>query len=143
MLEEQLFSNEPAFLSYSDEENDNSVTEENSSHYCSCERQAGSTDNFDDFNTVQCNLTDSTEICSESFKTEEDTISSFYTSCSISKRKKRSVNSSDNIVRRSTSDDDDDVPPLTYDESVFSTEVTVCYRLPNKTLSNCISKTFY
>ncbi|XP_071172639.1 von Willebrand factor D and EGF domain-containing protein-like [Mytilus edulis] len=129
MLEEQLFSNEPAFLSYSDDENDNSVTEENSSHYCTCERQAGSTDKLEDFNTVHCNLTESTEFCSESFKTEEDTVSSFYTSCSISKRKKRSVNSSDKIIRRSIGDDaDDDVidaPPLTYDESVYSSEVTV------------------
>ncbi|XP_063420935.1 uncharacterized protein LOC134706153 [Mytilus trossulus] len=126
MLEEQLFSNEPAFLSYSDEENDNSVTEENSPHYCTCEQQAGPADKLEDFNTVQCNLTESTEFCSESFKTEEETISSFYTSCSISKRKRRSVSTSNNTVSRSTSDDDEiDAPPLSYDESVFSTEVTI------------------
>ncbi|XP_052090373.1 von Willebrand factor D and EGF domain-containing protein-like isoform X3 [Mytilus californianus] len=126
MLEEQLFSNEPVFLSYSVEENGNSVTENNSTRYCTCERQASSTDTLDDFNTVQCNLTESTEFCSESFKTEEDTISSFYTSCSISKRKKRSVNLLYKIVRRSISGDDDviDLPPLTYDKSVFNTEVT-------------------
>ncbi|CAC5367711.1 unnamed protein product [Mytilus coruscus] len=126
MFEEQLFNNEAIFQSNSVAGNGNAVTENNFTRYCTCERQASSTIPLDDFNTVHCNLTESTEFCSESSITEEDTITSFYTSCSISKRKRRSVNSGDKIVRRSISKDDDviDFPQLTYDDSVFNNEVT-------------------
>jgi hypothetical protein len=34
---------------------------DNITSYCVCERQAGSSDDLDDFNTVQCNLTESTQ----------------------------------------------------------------------------------
>ncbi|CAC5371719.1 unnamed protein product [Mytilus coruscus] len=129
MIAEQLFSSEAVFLSNLDEENGNSITENNSTSYCTCARQASNTDTQDDFKTEQCNSTESTDFCSEPFKIEEDTITSFYTSCSTSKRKKRSVNSFDEIVRRSISDDNDDdvidFPSLTYDESVFNTKVTI------------------
>ncbi|CAG2209697.1 unnamed protein product [Mytilus edulis] len=76
---------------------------------------------------VQCNLTDITEFCSETLMTEEETMTSFSTACSTSQRKKRSVNYVDKIVQRTFSGDDDaiDIPCFTYDESAFSTEVTL------------------
>lgn len=78
---------------------------------------------------VQCNLTDIPDFCSETLMTEEETMTSFSTACSTSQEKKRSVNYVDKIVQRTFSGDDDviDIPCFTYDESVFSTEVTVCY----------------
>ncbi|XP_076093421.1 uncharacterized protein LOC143064464 [Mytilus galloprovincialis] len=76
---------------------------------------------------VQCNLTDITEFCSETLMPEEETMASFSTACSSSQGKNRSVNYVDKIVQRTFSGDDDviDIPCFTYDESVFSTEVTI------------------
>ncbi|XP_052090376.1 von Willebrand factor D and EGF domain-containing protein-like [Mytilus californianus] len=127
MISEQLFCVEPDFFSNLDDGIGNSITGNNNTRYCTCERQASSTVTLDDFDTVQCNLTEITEFFSEALRTEEETMTSFSTSCSISQRKKRSVNSVDKIVRRTFGGDDDviDVPCFTYDESVFNTEVTI------------------
>jgi hypothetical protein len=63
MTSEQLFIAEPEFL-YNQQviEIDDTVDSEgNSTSYCVCERQAGSSDDIDYFNAVQCNLTQSTQ----------------------------------------------------------------------------------
>lgn len=126
MVGEQLFCIETH--NNSDDEIGNNVAEINSTRYCTCERQATIT--LDDFNAVQCNLTDITGFCSEVITTEEEMITPFYTSCSAFKRQTRSVNSVDKIKRRNIIEDGEviDIPCFTYDESV-NTEVTVCYHL--------------
>ncbi|XP_076089889.1 von Willebrand factor D and EGF domain-containing protein-like [Mytilus galloprovincialis] len=122
MVGEQLFCIETH--NNSDDEIGNNVAEINSTRYCTCERQATIT--LDDFNTVQCNLTDITVFCSEAITTEEEMITPFYTSCSAFQRQTQSVNSVDKIKRRNIIEDNEviDISCFTYDESV-STEVTI------------------
>jgi hypothetical protein len=69
MTGEQLFIAEPEFLNNQQvmEVDDTVDSGDNIASYCACERQAGSSDDIDDFNTVQCNLTESTQYCSGSF----------------------------------------------------------------------------
>jgi hypothetical protein len=50
----------------------NGLDSTNITSYCVCERQAGSSDDLDDFNTVQCNLTESTQYCSGSSQSTEE-----------------------------------------------------------------------
>jgi hypothetical protein len=63
MTSEQLFIAEPEFLNNQQviEIDDTVDSGDNIASYCVCERQAGSSDDLDDFNTVQCNLTESTQ----------------------------------------------------------------------------------
>ncbi|VDI79905.1 Hypothetical predicted protein [Mytilus galloprovincialis] len=128
MTNEQLFVDEPDFIT-----NDlilnlpnNPTIINNSTTFCTCEDQAGSTDSLDDFNIIQCNLTESTEFCSSSQQSGNQ-INSYSTTCTISKRKRRSLDHS-SVVRRSTADtdDSDDVTesqPLVFDEDINSTDV--------------------
>ena len=129
MTSEQLFIAEPEFLNNQQviEIPDDTVDSEgNSTSYCVCERQAGSSDDIDYFNAVQCNLTESTQYCSESSQSTDDTLDTIYTSCSGSYRKKRSVRTTESS---SPSDSDDVVEfrPLTYDDDVDNTEEVVCH----------------
>lgn len=126
MQDEQLFVNEPSF------KKQNIVivdTEENISQingtvqYCVCDQEAKPTDDLDQFYTVQCNLTDSTQYCSsdeQSTSNKDNSIPSFVTSCYTTSRKKRSLTHS--IHRRSVTDSDDviDVPSLEYDEDALN-----------------------
>ncbi|CAG2192071.1 unnamed protein product [Mytilus edulis] len=110
----------------SDQEFAKSWSINNSTTFCTCEDQAGSTDSLDDFNILQCNLTESTEFCSSSQQSGNQ-INSYSTTCTISKRKRRSLDHS-SVVRRSTADtdDSDDVTesqPLVFDEDINSTDV--------------------
>ena len=133
MTSEQLFVAEPEFLSNQLViEIDNTVDSDgNSTSYCVCERQAGSSDDLDDFNTVQCNLTESTQYCSGSSQSTEESVGTIYTSCSGSYRKKRSVSSSRTTESSSPSDSDDvlEFLPLTYDDDVNNTDEVVCHYL--------------
>ena len=133
MTSEQLFVAEPEFLSNQLViEIDNTVDSGgNSTSYCVCERQAGSSDDLDDFNTVQCNLTESTQYCSGSSQSTEESVGTIYTSCSGSYRKKRSVSSSRTTESSSSSDSDDvlEFRPLTYDDDVNNTDEVVCHYL--------------
>ncbi|CAC5411168.1 unnamed protein product [Mytilus coruscus] len=128
MTNEQLFVDEPDFI-----KNDlilnlpnNPASINNSTTFCTCEDQASSTESLDDLNSIQCNLTESTEFCSSSQQSGNQ-INSYSTSCTISKRKRRSLDHS-SVVRRSTADadDNDDVTesqPLVFDEDINSTDV--------------------
>jgi hypothetical protein len=133
MTSEQLFVAEPEFLSNQLViEIDNTVDSDgNSTSYCVCERQAGSSDDLDDFNTVQCNLTESTQYCSGSSQSTEESSGTIYTSCSDSNRKKRSVSSSRTTESSSSSDSDDvlEFKPLSYDDDVNNTDEVVCHYL--------------
>ena len=126
MTSEQLFIAEPEFLNNQQViKNDDSVDSgDNSTPYCICERQAGSSDDLDDFNTVQCNLTESTQYCSGSSQSTEESSGTIYTSCSISYRKKSSRGSSS-----SASDDVLEFKPLIYDDDVNNTDEVVCHYL--------------
>ncbi|XP_052075062.1 von Willebrand factor D and EGF domain-containing protein-like [Mytilus californianus] len=128
MTNEQLFVDEPDFINDDLILNlpNNPTSINNSSTFCTCEDQAGSTESLDDFNIIQCNLTESTEFCSSSQQSGNQ-INSYSTSCTISKRKRRSLDLS-SVVRRSTpdADDSDDVTesqPLVFDEDINSTDV--------------------
>ena len=133
MTSEQLFIAEPEFLNNQQViKNDDSVDSgDNSTPYCICERQAGSSDDLDDFNTVQCNLTESTQYCSGSSQSTKESVGTFYTSCSGSYRKKRSVGSSHTTESSSPSDSDDvlEFKPLIYDDDVNNTDEVVCHYL--------------
>ncbi|CAG2249638.1 unnamed protein product [Mytilus edulis] len=128
MTNEQLFVDEPDFINDDWILNlpNNPPSINNSTTFCTCEDQAGSTDSLDDFNILQCNLTESTEFCSSSQQSGNQ-INSYSTTCTISKRKRRSLDHS-SVVRRSTADtdDSDDVTesqPLVFDEDINSTDV--------------------
>ena len=131
MTSEQLFVAEPEFLSNQLViEIDNTVDSDgNSTSYCVCERQAGSSGDLDDFNTVQCNLTESTQYCSGSSQSKEESVGTIYTSCSSSYRTKRSVSSSHTTESSNPSDSDDVVEfkPLIYDDDVNNTDEVVCH----------------
>ncbi|CAG2226577.1 unnamed protein product [Mytilus edulis] len=72
MVKEQLFVEEPTFLKKGKAVDkhiivvDNNEKNPNLRTYCACERQASSTNALDEFNSGDCNLTDSTEQCSDS-----------------------------------------------------------------------------
>lgn len=92
--------------------------------FCSCEEQASSTESFNGFNIIQCNLTESTEFCSSS-QQYENQINSDSASCKISERKRRSVGYR-RLLRRSAADTEDDITdyePLVYDVDFNSTDV--------------------
>ena len=133
MTSEQLFVAEPEFLSNQlvIEIDNTGDSDGNSTSYCVCERQAGSSDDLEDFNTVQCNLTESTQYCSGSSQSTEESSSTIYTSCSGSYRKKRSVSSSHTTESSSSSDSDDvlEFKPLIYDDDVNNTDEVVCHCL--------------
>lgn len=134
MKNEQLFVNKPSFI---DDEStydlENTLSSTNSSTvktYCSCEDQASSTESLNDFNILQCNLTERTEFCSSSSQSGNQ-INSYSTSCTISKRKRRSVIYR-SLLRRSiaeTEDSDDitDYELLVYDEDINSTNVVYIF----------------
>jgi hypothetical protein len=128
MTSEQLFIAEPEFLNNQQviEIDDTVDSDGNSTSYCVCERQAGSSDDIDYFNAVQCNLTESTQYCSESSQSIDESLDNIYTSCSGSNRKKRSVRTTESS---SPSDSDDVVEfrPLTYDDDVNNTDEVVCH----------------
>ncbi|XP_052101114.1 von Willebrand factor D and EGF domain-containing protein-like isoform X2 [Mytilus californianus] len=137
--DEQLFIEEPTFLSLDVGiviDNVNNTNDNATDRYCVCESQAPRYNgDLDLYNTVQCNLTESTETCSSAGQTgvNADLIGSFVTSCITTgySRKKRSINTGHKIVRRSTSDTDDvlDVKPLEYDDDVnSSTNFTRSFR---------------
>lgn len=138
MTTEQLFVNKPRFLSNLNVGKGVNIKETQFTHYCTCERPTSDTVPLDEFDTGQCNLTGKTEFCSEFTGTEKDTITSFYTSCLISERKKRSTKS---VNRISSSDDVIDFSSLTYDETVLNTDVTVCYHFVS--LESISSKNVY
>ncbi|CAC5411154.1 unnamed protein product [Mytilus coruscus] len=128
MTNEQLFVDETNFIKDDVILNlpNNPASINISTTFCTCEDQAGSTESIIDFNTVQCNLTESTEFYSSSQQSGNQ-INSYSTSCTISKRKRRSLDHS-SVVPRNTADADgsDDVTesqPLVFDEDINSTDV--------------------
>ena len=131
MTSEQLFIAEPEFLNNQHviEIDDTVDSEGNSTSYCVCERQAGSSDDIDYFNAVQCNLTESTQYCSESSQSTDESLDTIYTSCTGSYRKKRSVRTLRTTESSSPSDSDDvlEFRPLTYDDDVNNTDEVVCH----------------
>ncbi|VDI77544.1 Hypothetical predicted protein, partial [Mytilus galloprovincialis] len=125
---EKLFVDEPNFIKDDLILNlpNNQASINNSTTFCTCEDQASSIDSLDDFNILQCNLTESTAFCSSSQQSGNQ-INSYSTSCTISKRKRRSLDHS-SVVGRITADtdDSDDVTesqPLVFDEDINSTDV--------------------
>ncbi|CAC5411147.1 unnamed protein product [Mytilus coruscus] len=128
MTSEQLFVDEPDFAKDDLILNlpNNPASTNNSTTFCTCEVKASSAEPLDDFNSIQCNLAESTGFCSSSQQSGNQ-INSYSTSCTISKRKRRSLYHS-SVVRRSIADadDSDDVTesePLVYDEDINSTDV--------------------
>ncbi|XP_052075060.1 von Willebrand factor D and EGF domain-containing protein-like isoform X2 [Mytilus californianus] len=130
MENEQLFVQEPGFIN--DELNvdlekiPSNTNISTATTFCSCEDQASNTESLNDFNIIQCNLTESTEFCSSSLQSGNK-IHSYSTSCKISKRKRRS-GSHRSLSRRSTADTEDsddmtDFEPVVYDEDLNSTDV--------------------
>ncbi|CAC5412880.1 unnamed protein product [Mytilus coruscus] len=135
MTDEQMFVKTPTFVSdsYTIDTYSSEYINNAGSTYCACEQQAKSTDSLDEFYTVHCNLTESTEYCPS--KSLDNTVNAYQTSCSGSKTTKRSISSRE-IVRRSTNDNDDVVEflSLTYDEDVNSTDKVECLAVINNTL---------
>ena len=131
MTSEQLFIAEPEFLiNQQDVEIDDTVDSgDNITSYCVCKRQAGSSDDLDDFNTVQCNLTESTQYCSGSSQSTKESSGNIYPSCSGSYHKKISVSSSNTTESSSSSDSDDvlEFKPLIYDDDVNNTNEVVSH----------------
>ncbi|CAC5375044.1 unnamed protein product [Mytilus coruscus] len=129
MVEEQLFVEEPTFLKKGNDVYEQIVVVDNNENnpdlrtFCACEQQAGSTDSLDDFNSVHCNLTDSTEQCSDSSSSSGSYVQ--YTSCLQPLRRRRSVNVPHKISKRSLNNNDDEVDfqPLTYSDDVNETEI--------------------
>ncbi|XP_052063299.1 von Willebrand factor D and EGF domain-containing protein-like [Mytilus californianus] len=129
MVEEQLFVEEPTFLKKDNDVYEQNVVVDNNENnpdlrtFCACEEQAGSTDSLDDFNSVHCNLTDSTEQCSDSSSSSGSYVQ--YTSCLQPLRRRRSVNVPHRISKRSLNNNDDkvDFQPLTYSDDVNETEI--------------------
>ncbi|XP_052074524.1 mucin-5B-like [Mytilus californianus] len=120
---EQLFIKEPAFLYddaviYMEESTKVNITV---SQYCVCDKEAGPTDNLEQFYTVRCNLTESTQHCSSETKENDNSVQPFVTSCYYNTRKKRSL--SHRINRRSATYNDDiiDDSPLEYDDDIQNT----------------------
>lgn len=132
MKNEQLFVNKPSFINdesaYDLENNLSSTNNSSGKTFCRCEDQASST-KLADFNNAHCNLTESTEFCLSSSQSGNQ-INSYSSACTISKRKRRSVNNR-SLFRRSTadvnieSDDFTDYEPLVYDEDINSTNVVL------------------
>ncbi|CAC5375040.1 TN [Mytilus coruscus] len=128
MVDEQLFVEEPEFLKKIDVGyNSNVIVDNNKNNpnlatFCSCEQQAGSTDSLDDFNSINCNLTDSSEECLDSSSSSGSYVE--YESCLQPLRRRRSVNFPHKISKRSLGNDDDvvDFQPLTYSDDVNETE---------------------
>ncbi|CAC5416234.1 unnamed protein product [Mytilus coruscus] len=136
MINEQLFAEHPQFErgkqdGYSIVVVDNTESNTHIGRFCACKDQASSTDSVDDFYTLHCNLTESTEQCSESDGFSDGTV--HYASCSESLRKKRSLNFANQRRRRSVDENDDsvDFDSLTYDEDVNDTGIE-----PPKTFRN-------
>ncbi|XP_071151614.1 von Willebrand factor D and EGF domain-containing protein-like, partial [Mytilus edulis] len=129
MVEEQLFVEEPTFLKKDNDVYEQIVVVENIESnpnlktFCACEQQAGSSDSLDDFNSVHCNLTDSTEQCSGSPSTSSAYVQ--YQSCFQPLRKRRSVNFPHKLSKRSLNNNDDEIDykPLAYSDDVNETEI--------------------
>ncbi|CAG2244723.1 unnamed protein product [Mytilus edulis] len=123
MTDEQMFVETPTFISnsYNIDTYSSEYINNAGSTYCACEKQVKSTDSFDEFYTVHCNLTESTEYCPS--KSLDNTVNAYQSSCSRSQTTKRSIGSRE-IVRRSTNDNDDVIEflSLTYDEDINSTD---------------------
>ncbi|CAC5386360.1 unnamed protein product [Mytilus coruscus] len=128
MVDEQLFVEEPEFLKQiNDAYNSifivvNNKNNPNLATCCTCEQQASSNDSLDDFNSVNCNLTDSSEQCLDSSSSYGSYVQ--YESCLPPLRRRRSVNFPHEISKRSLSYDDDvvDFQPLIYSDDVNETE---------------------
>lgn len=132
MVKEQLFVEEPKFLKKGKAVDkhiivvDNNAKNPNLKTYCACERQASSTDALDEFNSGYCNLTDSTEKCSDSSGSFGSYVK--YTSCLQPARRRRSLgNFPHRISKRSSSHNDDvvDFKPLKYSDDVNETDTKV------------------
>ena len=132
MTSEQLFVEMPEFLNSSTTD-DGLINEGNLTvrHYCACEKQAGSTDSVDDFYTVNCNLTETTEFCpgnSDSTEKPSKPSNPLQSSCSNVERRKRSIYLPFQLFRRSIPDSDEgddvtDFDSLTYDDDAFTETV--------------------
>ncbi|VDI39774.1 Hypothetical predicted protein [Mytilus galloprovincialis] len=162
MVEEQLFVEEPEFLKKDNDVYEQIVVVENIESnpnlktFCACEQQAGSTDSLDDFNSVHCNLTDSTEQCSGS----PSSSGAYVQSCFQPLRKRRSVNFPHKLSKRSLKNNDDEIDfkPLAYSDDVNETEIeltatfrngwtsdrayTICFNSINDALQNDIYKDY-
>ena len=128
-MSEQLFIETPSFLNTTIGNDYDSLTWADESilqRYCVCEKTAGPTDPVEDFYTLHCNLTDTTQFCSEDTKPSK--LSPFPTSCFALERNRRST-SAHSRSRRSTADEGDeaiDFQPLTYADDALNTDSVVC-----------------
>ncbi|XP_076111119.1 von Willebrand factor D and EGF domain-containing protein-like isoform X1 [Mytilus galloprovincialis] len=136
MINEQLFTEHPQFErgkqdGYSIVVVDTTESNTHIGRFCACKDQASSTDSVDDFYTLHCNLTESTEQCTESAGSSDGAV--HYASCSQSFRKKRSLNFANQRRRRSVDEKDDNIDfgSLIYDEDVNDTGIE-----PPKTFRN-------
>lgn len=133
MTREQLFVAEPEFQRYQQVigfgDTDHSGAK--SLSYCICEPQAERADGLGDFNTAKCNLTQSTQFCSESSPSAVEPLGAFYNS--DLHRKKRSVSSLCTTESSGLSDSDDvfDFRPLTYHDDDNNTNEVVCHYIDN------------
>ncbi|XP_071168610.1 von Willebrand factor D and EGF domain-containing protein-like [Mytilus edulis] len=123
MNDEQLFVEEPTFLS-----EDISVEVHNKTalaHYCVCDQEASSTVPLDDFNTLHCNLTEVTDYCIENSQSSTGSLSSFYTGCKDNDKTRKRRSLITNSPSSLEGDDDFEFQPLTYENDVYSEEVSV------------------
>lgn len=135
MVDEQLFNEEPEFLKTDNDANNSIVIVDNNQNnldlatYCSCDHPYWSTDSLDDVNSVQCNLTESTEQCTDSSNSFDSFVQ--YNSCfqplPQPQRRRRSANFPHKISKHSLNNNDDvvDFKPLIYSDDVNETEIEV------------------
>ncbi|XP_063440468.1 uncharacterized protein LOC134721412 [Mytilus trossulus] len=164
MVNEQLFNEEPEFLKTDNDANNPIVIVDNPdlATYCSCDHPYWSTDQLDDVNSVKCNLTESTEQCSEPSNAFDSFVR--YDSCfqplPQPQRRRRSVNFPHKLSKRSLNKNDDelDFKPLTYSDYVNETHIeppatfrngwtydgayTICFNSINDALQNDMYKDY-
>ncbi|XP_071174260.1 von Willebrand factor D and EGF domain-containing protein-like [Mytilus edulis] len=168
MVDEQLFNEEPEFLKSSNDEYNSIVIVDNNENnpdlatYCSCDHSYWSTDSLDDVNSVKCNLTESTEQCTEPSNSFDSFVQ--YDSCfqplPQPQRRRRSINFPHKISKRSLNNNDDvvDFKPLIYSDDVNGTEIespatfrngwtsdgayTICFNSINDALQNDMYKDY-
>ncbi|VDI32278.1 Hypothetical predicted protein, partial [Mytilus galloprovincialis] len=126
MVNEQLFFQIPIFLTENFK-----VTEINQTppltldHFCVCGKKETNPLSLDDLNTAQCQLTSTTDYCVESSATIDSRLPTESLNCLASGRiRKRSVNLKSFNRRSIESDDGLEFHPLTYDDDVYSENIT-------------------
>ncbi|XP_063435757.1 von Willebrand factor D and EGF domain-containing protein-like [Mytilus trossulus] len=126
MVNEQLFFQIPTFLKENFQVSDiNQTPPSYLDHFCVCGKKDTNPLSLDDLNTAQCQLTSTTDYCVVSSETLDNRLPTESLNClAISRKRKRSVNSKSFDRRSIESDDVFEFLPLTYDDDVYSENIT-------------------